>query len=174
MTNTFLPSRTLFNVGWRYLLRHPWQSILMVVGITLGVAVVVAIDLANASASQAFDLSTEAVAGRATHQIVAGPQGLDQEVYVALRRAGLANDGIASAPVLSEYVTSEQLGGRPLQLLGVDPFAEGPFRSYVAGEGNVPIAQLTAFLDPAGRSPALRRRGRSAMACSWAQRSRWT
>lgn len=150
MTANTLPSKTLLNVGWRYLLRHPWQSILMVVGITLGVAVVVAIDLANASASQAFDLSTEAVAGRATHQIVAGPQGLDQEVYVALRRAGLANDGVASAPVLNDYVTASQLGGRPLQLLGVDPFAEAPFRSYVAGEGNVPIAQLTAFLTRPG------------------------
>ncbi len=150
MTANMLPSRTLLNVGWRYLLRHPWQSILMVVGITLGVAVVVAIDLANASASQAFDLSTEAVAGRATHQIVAGPQGLDQAVYTALRREGLANEGIASAPVLSEYVTSQQLGSRPLQLLGVDPFAEAPFRSYVAGQGNVPIAQLTAFLTRPG------------------------
>lgn len=148
--STTLPSRTLLNVGWRYLLRHPWQSILMIVGITLGVAVVVAIDLANASASQAFDLSAESVAGRATHQIVAGPQGLDQDVYVALRKASLANDDIASAPVLSEYVTSDQLGSRPLQLLGVDPFAEAPFRSYVAGQGNVAIGQLTAFLTRPG------------------------
>ena len=68
-----MPSKILLNVGWRYLLRHPWQSVLMVVGITLGVAMIVAIDLANASASQAFDLSTQAVAGRATHQIVGGP-----------------------------------------------------------------------------------------------------
>ncbi len=150
MTANTLPSKTLLNVGWRYLLRHPWQSILMIVGITLGVAVVVAIDLANASASQAFDLSTQAVAGRATHQVVAGPQGLDQEVYVALRQAGLATDGVASAPVLSEYVTSPQLGSRPLQLLGVDPFAEAPFRSYVAGQRNVPIDQLTAFLTRPG------------------------
>ncbi len=88
-------SRTLLNVGWRYLLRHPWQSVLMILGITLGVAVMVAIDLANVSASQAFDLSTEAVAGRATHQIVGGPQGLDESVYVALRRAGLTDEGIA-------------------------------------------------------------------------------
>jgi putative ABC transport system permease protein len=50
-------SRTLWNVGWRHLLRHPWQSVLMVVGILLGVAVVVSIDLANASASRAFELS---------------------------------------------------------------------------------------------------------------------
>ena len=86
----------------------------MIVGITLGVAVMVAIDLANASASQGFDLSTAAVAGRATHQVVGGPQGLDQGAYTALRRAGLGNQGIATAPILSEYVTSDQLGGQPL------------------------------------------------------------
>ena len=143
-------SRTLLNVGWRYLLRHPWQSVLMIVGITLGVAVMVAIDLANVSASQAFDLSTEAVAGRATHQIVGGPQGLDESVYVALRRAGLANDGIASAPIISDYVSSPQLGSRPVQLLGIDPFAEAPFRSYVTDGQNVPVAQLTAFLTQPG------------------------
>lgn len=145
-----LPSKILLHTGWRYLLRHPWQSILMVIGITLGVAVVVAIDLANASAREAFDLSTAAVAGRATHQIVAGPQGLDQAAYVALRRGGLAREGIASAPVLSEIVTSPQLGDRPLQLLGVDPFAEAPFRSYVTNDGAVPIDQLTAFLTQPG------------------------
>ena len=60
-------NRTFWNIGWRYMLRHPWQTILMIVGITLGVAVAVAIDLANSSASRAFDLSTEAVAGKATH-----------------------------------------------------------------------------------------------------------
>ncbi len=30
------PGQTLFNVGWRYLLRHPWQTVLMIVGIMLG------------------------------------------------------------------------------------------------------------------------------------------
>ena len=78
-------SRTLWNVGWRYLLRHPWQSVLMIVGITLGVAVVVSIDLANASATRAFELSADAVAGRATHQITGGPQGLDEAIYAQLR-----------------------------------------------------------------------------------------
>ena len=52
----------LLNFGWRYLLRHPWQTALMILGITLGVAVVVAVDLANASASQAFQLSTTMLA----------------------------------------------------------------------------------------------------------------
>ena len=57
-------SRTLLNVGWRYLTRHLWQTALMVLGITLGVAVVVAIDLANVSASRAFDLSENETKGQ--------------------------------------------------------------------------------------------------------------
>jgi putative ABC transport system permease protein len=143
-------SRTLWNIGWRYLLRHPWQSILMVLGITLGVAVAVAVDLANASATRAFDYSTDSVAGRATHQIVAGPQGLDEALYTDLRRAGVATDGIPAAPIVSDYVYSPQLGERPFQLLGVDPFAEAPFRNYLWGAGEAPVAELTALLTRPG------------------------
>lgn len=145
-------SPALWRVGWRYLLRHPWQTALMVLGIALGVAVVVAIDLANASARQAFDLSTEAVAGRATHQIVGGPQGLDQAVYVDLRRQGMATAGVPLAPVVTEVVTSPQLGNQPFTLLGADPFAEAPFRSYLApaSSDGVPLADLTAFLTRPG------------------------
>jgi putative ABC transport system permease protein len=123
--------KTLWYTGWRYLLRHPWQSVLMILGITLGVAVTVAVDLANASASRAFDLSAEAVAGRATHQISGGPAGIDQQVYARLRQAAL---GVPLAPVIAGYVASPQLGERPMQLLGVDPFAEAPFRSYLADQ----------------------------------------
>jgi putative ABC transport system permease protein len=142
-----MTTRTLFNVGWRYLLRHPWQSVLMIVGITLGVAVVVSIDLANASASRAFDLSTEAITGRATHQITGGPEGLDEAIYTRLRRSGLAR---YAAPIVSEVVASPQLENRPLQLLGVDPFAEPPFRSYLASGSNVPVASLTDLLTRPG------------------------
>jgi putative ABC transport system permease protein len=46
---------------WRSLLRHlshhPWQSGLAVLGIALSVAVVLAVDLANASAYKCFLLS---------------------------------------------------------------------------------------------------------------------
>lgn len=124
--------KVFIRLGWRYLLRHPWQSVLMVLGITLGVAVVVAVDLANTSASRAFDLSTEAVTGKATHQITGGPQGLDEALYIELRRSGIVQ---AAAPVINAYAASPQLGGVPLQLLGVDPFAEPPFRDYLGGTG---------------------------------------
>jgi putative ABC transport system permease protein len=145
--------RPLLNAGWRYLLRHPWQTVLMVLGITLGVAVMVAIDLANSAADRAFDLTTDAVAGRATHQVVGGPAGLDEAIYAHLRvEAGVE----MAAPVVADYVTSPQLGGRPIQLLGVDPFAEAPFRSYLVGPlaGSVAdpasVGQLVAFLTRPG------------------------
>ncbi|RPI52746.1 MAG: ABC transporter permease, partial [Chloroflexi bacterium] len=142
-------SRTLWNVGWRTLVRHPWQTALMILGIALGVGVAVAVDLANSSAARAFDYSTDAVAGRATHQAVAGSQGLDEGLYVAYRRGGL-DPGTAAAPVISEYFSSLQRGGRPLQLLGIEPLAEAPFRSYLWGEGGVPVDQLAALLTRPG------------------------
>jgi putative ABC transport system permease protein len=147
---TTFASRTLWNIGWRYLLRHPWQSALMVLGITLGVAVAVAVDLANASATRAFDYSTDSVAGRATHQIVAGPQGLDELLYVDLRRQGLITGDSPAAPIVTDYVYSPQLGDRPFQLLGVDPFAEAPFRTYLWSAHDAPVRELTTLLTRPG------------------------
>ncbi|MGD8998293.1 MAG: ABC transporter permease, partial [Anaerolineae bacterium] len=136
-------SRTLWNVAWRYLTRHGWQSLLMVLGITLGVAVVVAVDLANVSASRAFDLSVDAVAGRATHHVVGGPRGVNESVYTDLRRAGVVR---AAAPIVAAYGSSPQMDGRPVQLLGVDPFAEPPFRDYLWAGEPASLDAVTALL----------------------------
>lgn len=143
MNNPSRFPRSLIIIGWRYLSHHFWQSILMVIGITLGVAVVVGIDIANTSASRAFDLSTEAVVGRATHYISGGSQGVDESLYVQLRRADI---DIPAAPIITDYVTSPQMDGTTLQLLGIDPFTEAPFRNYLTGAEGVPITELTSFL----------------------------
>jgi len=143
--NSWAPG-ALWNVGWRYLFVHRWQSFLMVIGIALGVAVVVSIDLANASAARAFQLSTETVTGKTTHQIIGGPSSLEESLYARIRREDITE---LAAPVISEYVTSPQLGGQPLQLLGIDPFAEAPFRSFLGWgeEAAVPdLEALSAFM----------------------------
>ncbi len=112
--------------GLRHLLRHPWQMALSVLGITLGVAIVVAIDLGNQSAKRAFSLSSDAVVGRATHQIVGGPGGLPEEVYTTLRvELGIRE----SAPLVEGYGFAED--GRALRILGVEPFADSQFRPYI-------------------------------------------
>jgi len=115
----------LWRASLRYLGRHPWQMLLSILGIALGVAVVVAVDLANESARRAFDLSMQSVTGKATHQIVAGPAGLDEQLYVELRRSGRTP---ISAPIIEGYLAH---GEQTLRLLGVDPFAESKFRDLL-------------------------------------------
>ncbi len=140
-------TRALGRAAWRHLKHHPWQGVLMALGVALGVAVVVAVDLANASASRAFELSTEAVAGRATHAIRGGPDGLDDDLYARLKREGVAP---VAAPVLTQYVSSERLGDRAFQLLGIDPFADAPFRNYLVPSGDLSVEDLTTFLTEPG------------------------
>lgn len=122
----------LARAGWRNLRRHPLQFLLAVLGVALGVAVVIGIDLANSSASKAFRLSAETLSGKATHQIIGGPEGLDETVY---RRLRLELGYRASAPVVEGYGRLPGLDGRTVQLLGVDPLAEQPFRSYSPSPG---------------------------------------
>jgi putative ABC transport system permease protein len=68
---------TLYRASFAYLWRHPWQLVLALLGICIGVAVIVAVDLANDSSRKAFLLSMSTINGQATHQIVGGPAGLD-------------------------------------------------------------------------------------------------
>jgi putative ABC transport system permease protein len=124
-----MPAAVLLRLGRRYISRRLLQSLLFVLGVTLGVAMVIAIDLANASATRAFALTAESISGRATHQVIGGPAGLDEDVYRRLRlELGLRE----SAPVIDQYVRAPELGNQPMRMLGVDPLAEPPFRAYIA------------------------------------------
>jgi putative ABC transport system permease protein len=114
----------------RHFTHHPWQLGLALLGIALGVAVVVAVDLSIVSARRAFALSVDAVAGRATHQITGGPDGLADSVYTGVRiSAGIHT----AAPIVEGIVRiATDPSNRTLRLLGIDPFAEAPFRAFAA------------------------------------------
>ena len=117
----------LTTVAWRSHRRHPMLALLAIIGIALGVAVSTAIALANAAARQAFTESLDGLIGHATHQVVAGSYGLPESAYPGIRRAAMAA-GAAVAPVVEAEVAVVDRPGRSLRLLGVDPFAEAPFR----------------------------------------------
>ncbi|MGB3614444.1 MAG: FtsX-like permease family protein [Elainellaceae cyanobacterium] len=121
----------LWRLAWRRIRRRPFQYVLFIFGIAIGVAMMVSIDLANGSAQRAFSLSTDAIAGRTTHRIEAiSPIGVDESLYRTLRKdLGYTR----SAPIVEGYVVAEDLGQQPMRLVGVDFFAEAPFRSYLGG-----------------------------------------
>ena len=138
---------TLLRASLRHLVRHPWQAGLSVLGIALGVAVVVSVDLASASARRAFGLAAEGVTGRATHQVVGGPAGLDERVVPRLAR----EIGVHPlAPVVEAWVGVEGAPGRTLQLLGVDPFSEAPFRPYLGRGAGTGTRVLGTFVTEPG------------------------
>ena len=100
-----------------------------VLGICIGVAVMVAVDLANESSRKAFLMSMDTINGAATHQIIAGPAGLDEKIYTELRVVYGIRD---IAPVVSGYI---EIGDTTLLALGIDMFAEREFRNFTAESG---------------------------------------
>lgn len=123
----------------RHLWRHRWQTALSVLGIALGVAVVLAVDLANSSAAKSFMLSMERITGRATHRIVGGPQGVPEAVYSRLRlELGLRE----VSPVVTAYAKLVDHPGKVLQVLGLDVFAERPFRAYLRNDDSGDVSAL--------------------------------
>jgi putative ABC transport system permease protein len=133
-----------YRANLNYLLRHPWQLALAVLGISIGVAVIIAVDLANESSRRAFLLSMDAVTGEATHQIIGGPRGIDEDLYVELR----VRHGIRSiAPVVEGHVAIDE---NPLQVLGVDLFAEQEMRAFsrrLAAASSDPATARSVFRD---------------------------
>ena len=136
-------SRLLWRSSRGYLRQHVWQVGLALLGVALGVAVVVAIDVANESARRAFVLATQSIVGRATHQIVGGPNGVSEEVYRRLRLTGKVR---ALAPVVESDVAAPDYPGWIFHVLGVDAFAEAPFRPYLSSAGVSPDNDFPAFL----------------------------
>ena len=119
----------LYLASFGYLFRHPWQLAMAVLGICIGVAVMVAVDLANESSRKAFRISMDTINGEATHQVIAGPAGVDEKIYTELR----VTHGIRHiAPVVSGYI---EINDVTLLALGIDMFAEGNFRNYTSQSG---------------------------------------
>jgi putative ABC transport system permease protein len=138
-------TRSLLLTGLRDLVRRPLHTGLMVLGVALGVAVVVAIDLANTSARRGFVRSTEAVTGRATHHVLGGPSGLPQDVFRRIRvEAGLR----ASTPLVEGYARALDLDGQPLRVLGLDPLSDAPFRERLGGGSLAEPGFARLFVDP--------------------------
>ena len=119
----------LLLAGLRYQLRHRWQAALALIGVVMGVAVVLAVDLANEAAKSSFALSAEQLQGTATHRVVSPDGKVPESVYTAL----YTTPGLPPmAPVVTARVRAGGHEGR-FRLVGLDLFAEGPFRGELPG-----------------------------------------
>jgi len=123
--------RALFHLirflAWRTLLRDPVQSLLTILGVALGVAVVLAIRLANDGVLESFRNSLDHVAGKSRLQVTAGELGFDEGVFPVI--AG--TPGVTrAAPVIQTTTTVAGIPGEIIQVLGVDVLADAGVREY--------------------------------------------
>lgn len=134
----------IYRLAYRALQRRVLQSVLFVISILAGVALVVGVDVAADSARRAFSLSLASLQGNATHEIVGGPSGVPSSLYRSLR----ADLGIRTAAPVIQGTVRAGAGEVALTLLGIDPFAEAHVRQYVAGASpaNAPGVEGQALL----------------------------
>lgn len=123
-----MKSKLLALASLRFYRRHPWQLGLAILGIALGIAVFVGIQLANDNARRAFELSSSAAQGQLTHRLLPATDSLAEDVYFALKRD---RRYLTAAPVIESAATIDLPDGRTLgvTLRGIDLIEEPALRS---------------------------------------------
>ena len=111
----------------RHLKQHPLLATLNVATVALGVALYLAIQIANQSANHAFAASIDVVAGKAQLEVNAPAGNLPDALLPKIAR----QPGIAAAtPIVRGFVTLPGFPGEYLDLLGIDVFTNEPFRTF--------------------------------------------
>jgi putative ABC transport system permease protein len=147
----------LLRCGLRHHARHPLQSLLTLLGIAAGTALLVAMQSAQRTAERAFDQAVATVAGAATHTVTAGPNGIPVAAYAALcRELG----GRPLAPSVHAIARTEVRAQRTvLRVLGVDPLADTQLRPWAAAgqrdAAPVPVGELMVTAGAFLATPAL-------------------
>ena len=114
-------------VALRAISRDRLRSLITVLGVALGVAVVLAIRLANDGVLESFRSSLDHVAGKSRLQVTAGELGFDESLFPVI--AG--TPGVARAvPVVQAVTPVAGLPGEVLLVLGVDVLADAGVREY--------------------------------------------
>jgi len=136
-------NRLLIRSSWRFFTRHPWQLWLTLLSIALGTAVIIAVDLANKTASQSFTESVNALSGSMTHEVTANKGLIPHAFYRQLRMEwGYRNS-------MPQVEGSAAIDGVYHRLIGIDPFAY--FDQAGADSSIIPAVDIPRLLtEPQG------------------------
>jgi putative ABC transport system permease protein len=121
----------------RHLLRAPLRSLLIVVGIALGVAVFVAAQATAASLLTSFEDLINRVGGRADLVVVGNQSGIDSGLVAKIAEV----DGVEHAAASLEATTTITDDGRPLLVLGVDFLGDTFFLPFTPEPGEKDVVE---------------------------------
>lgn len=127
----------------RYILRdltgNPVRTLLTLSGVALGIAVVVAVQLANDRAIDSFTDNLSLLNGRADLQISANGLALDERLIGDL--SWVWDVGVMTAVIEGRAEFQSPSENLSLRLFGVDLLSDAPFRAYaVAGDDTTDLA----------------------------------
>ena len=137
----------------RHMFRERIRSVVTIIGIALGIAVVLAIRMTNASSLRGFEKAIETVSGRTSLEIVGTGLGLDENL---LSNLGWLREYGRMAPVIDGEAEARSADGRSetLRVLGVDILRDRSFREYdlleFSGKDPTPQQFLELLVDPKG------------------------
>jgi len=119
----------------RPLLAEKIRTITTVLGISLGIAVVIAIQLTNASSVRGFEMALETIAGKTAIEIVGSGTGVDETLIPQLgwlREYGVLSPVIegSAALVVGDVKQLSRRQMEAVKILGVDILRDQPFRDY--------------------------------------------
>lgn len=137
----------------RHLRLEKSRSIATIIGIALGIAVILAIQMTNSSSLRGFEKAIETVSGRTSLEVVGTGLGLDERLVGEL---GWLRDYGQVAPVIEGEAEARGVDGRreTLRILGVDILRDRSFREYdlleFGGQDPTPQQFLELLIDPKG------------------------
>ena len=131
-------------VSLRHLQAARTRTLLTLLGVALGIAVVFAIDLVTGSVMSSFRETIETIAGRAALSVGEGPG-----VAEALLDVVKAVPGVEAAVPVIEDSARDVKTGTQLAVLGVDTLSDGKLRDYDVTARDVQIEDELAFLNDA-------------------------
>jgi len=119
----------------RPLIAEKIRTITTVLGVALGIAVVIAIQLTNQSSVRGFEVALETVAGKTAVEIVGSGTGVDEAVIPQigwLRDYGIVSPVIegSAALVVGDLKELSRRQLEAVKVLGVDILRDQPFRDY--------------------------------------------
>ena len=95
-------------LAWRRLKEEPFRLALTLVGVALGVAVFIAVKMANETSTRAFENSLVAISGKTQLEVSAGGLGVDEDLILRLRET----KGVKRAtPVMQQHVWVRRADG---------------------------------------------------------------
>lgn len=135
---------TLLKFNFKYYKRHSLLALLCLTGISLGVGIVIAVELINGSALASFSSSIDFLSGKSSHSVVSEYGRIDERDFYSI----WTNPSVTVAsPVIDVMGTTLETGRESIRFLGVDPFLDSSFREWTP-QGTEEKSLLTFLASP--------------------------